>query len=133
MAVLYPGKILFAILPYAWGLRSYIVAHEFLAFGAMLALTRSWGVSWTGGLLAGLCFAFGGPILSNYFNVIYLVGAAWAPLGFRAADPGSGWDDEQPCPNWPWFSRCRFWEVTLRLRMSPLSVLLTWKVLFQTS
>ena len=86
MAVLYPGKILFAILPYAWGLRSYIVAHEFLAFGAMLALTRSWGVSWTGGLLAGLCFAFGGPILSNYFNVIYLVGAAWAPLGFRAAD-----------------------------------------------
>ncbi len=85
-AVLYPGKILFAILPYAWGLRSYIVAHEFLAFGAMLALTRSWGVSWTGGLLAGLCFAFGGPILSNHFNVIYLVGAAWAPLGFRAAD-----------------------------------------------
>ena len=84
-AVLYPGKILFAILPYAWGLRSYIVAHEFLAFGAMLALTRSWGVSWTGGLLAGLCFAFGGPILSNYFNIIYLVGAAWAPPRFPSS------------------------------------------------
>ena len=85
-AVLYPGKILFAILPYAWALRLYIVAHECLAFGAMLALTRSWGVSWTGAFLAGLCFAFGGPVLSNHFNVIYLVGAAWAPLGFRAVD-----------------------------------------------
>ena len=121
-AVLYPGKIFFAILPYAWGLRSYIVAHEFLAFGAMLALTRSWGVSWTGGLLAGLCFAFGGPILSNDFNVIYLVAQRGPPSVSEQLIAGSGWDDDQPCPNWPWFSRCRFWEVTLRPRMSPLSV-----------
>jgi hypothetical protein len=85
-AVLYPGKLLFALVPYAWGVRLYVVAHEILAFGAMLALARSWGVSLAGATLAGLCFAFGGPILSNHFNVIYLVVAAWAPLGFRAVD-----------------------------------------------
>ena len=84
-AVLYPGKVVFAILLYPWGVRLYVVSHVLLAFGAMLALARSWGVSWTGVLLAGLWYASGGPVLSNYFNVIYLVGAAWAPLGIRAS------------------------------------------------
>jgi hypothetical protein len=85
-AVLYPGKVLFALAPYAWAVRLYVVAHVILAFWAMLALARCWGVSRTGATLAGLCYAFGGMVFSNYFNVIYLVGAAWAPLGFRAAD-----------------------------------------------
>jgi hypothetical protein len=85
-AVLYPGKLLFALVPYAWGVRIYTVAHEVLAFGAMVALTRSCGVSRTGATLAGLTYAFGGPVFSDYFNIIYLVGAAWVPLGLRAAD-----------------------------------------------
>jgi hypothetical protein len=85
-AVLYPGKLLFAWVPYAWGMRLYVVAHEVLAFFAMAALVRSWGVSRTGATIAGLSYAFGGPVLSYYCNVVYLVGAAWAPLGFRAAD-----------------------------------------------
>ncbi len=85
-AVFYPGKLLFAWVPYAWGMRLFVVAHEVLAFFAMVALVRSWGVSRTGATIAGLSYAFGGPVLSNYCNVIYLVGAAWAPLGFRAAD-----------------------------------------------
>ncbi len=85
-AVLYPGKLVFALVPYAWGIRLYTVGHEVLAFGAMLALMRCWGVSRPGATLAGLSYAFGGPVLSDYFNIIYLVGAAWLPLGFRAAD-----------------------------------------------
>jgi hypothetical protein len=85
-AVLYPGKIVFAMVPYAWGVRLYTVAHEVLAFAAMVALTRSWGVSRAGAAIAGLGYAFGGPVLSGYANIIYLVGAAWAPLGLRAAD-----------------------------------------------
>ncbi len=87
-AVLYPGKVLFALVPYGWGVRLYTVGHEVLAFWAMLALMRGWGVSWTGATLAGLSYAFGGVVLSDYFNIIYLVGAAWLPLGIRAAD---GW------------------------------------------
>ena len=47
-AVLYPGKIVFAVLPYKWAARIYIVAHSVLAFVAMLALMRSWGVGWAG-------------------------------------------------------------------------------------
>jgi hypothetical protein len=85
-AVLYPGKALFFLVPYAWGVRLYVVAHELLAFGAMLLLARSWGISRTGAGIAALCYAFSGPVLSDYFNVVYLVGAAWLPLGFRAAD-----------------------------------------------
>ncbi len=87
-AVLYPGKLIYAALPYAWAARLYIIGHVALAFGATRAMLRSWDVSPTGATLAGLAYAFGGPVLFQHCNVIYLVGAAWAPLGFRATD---GW------------------------------------------
>ena len=87
-AVLYPGKIIFALVPYAWGVRLYTVGHEVLAFWAMVVLMRAWGVSGTGAILAGSSYAFGGVVLSDDFNIIYLVGAAWLPFGFRAVD---GW------------------------------------------
>jgi hypothetical protein len=85
-AVFYPGKLIYAVLPYAWGARLYVVAHTALAFGAMWLLMRSWGTSATGSTLSSLAYAFGAPILFLYSNVIFLVGAAWAPLGFRGAD-----------------------------------------------
>ena len=85
-AVLYPGKILYAIFPYAWAARLYIVAHVALAFVAMFALMRSLGASSTAGGLSALAYTFGGPILFQYCNIIFLVGAAWLPLGFMAVD-----------------------------------------------
>ena len=85
-AVLYPGKLLYALLPYAWAARLYIIAHVALAFGAMLMAMRSWQVSWVGSGLAALTYTFGAPVLFQYCNVIYLVGAAWLPLGFLAVD-----------------------------------------------
>ena len=85
-AVFYPGKLIYALVPYAWGARLYVVAHTILAFAAMLALMRSFRVSWVGATLSGLAYAFSGPILFQYCNIIYLVGAAWVPLGFRAVD-----------------------------------------------
>ena len=85
-AVLYPGKLVFAVLPYAWGARIYIVMHTALAFVAMLVLLRSWGISWSGSGLGALSYTFGAPILFQYCNVIFLVGAAWLPLGMRAID-----------------------------------------------
>ena len=36
--------------------------------------------------LSALAYAFGAPILFQYCNVIYLVGAAWLPLGVHAVD-----------------------------------------------
>ena len=85
-AVLYPGKLIFAILPYAWGARIYIVAHSALALLNMLVLMRSWGTSWFGSALSALAYAFGAPVLFQYSNVIFLIGAAWLPLGLHAVD-----------------------------------------------
>lgn len=86
-AVLYPGKLLFR-LPEPWGARLYVVAHVVIAFVAMRMLLRSWKLSPTGGTLGAAAYAFGAPVLFQYANVIFLVGAAWTPLGFRAVDRG---------------------------------------------
>ena len=85
-AVLYPGKLVFALFPYALAARLYVVVHTVLAFVGMLALGRTWRLSWTGSMISGLCYAFGAPVLFQYCNVIYLVGAAWMPFGLRGAE-----------------------------------------------
>ncbi|GIW87515.1 MAG: hypothetical protein KatS3mg108_1839 [Isosphaeraceae bacterium] len=86
-AVLYPLKLIYRLAPsYAWGARLYVVAHSALALVAMYILARGWGISPIGSALAACSFAFAAPILFQYCNVIYLVGAAWLPLGFHAAD-----------------------------------------------
>lgn len=85
-AVLYPGKAIFGVLPYGWGMRVYVIGHLLLGFAGAVVLARSLGVGATGSLLAGLSYAFGAPVLFQYTNVIYLVGAAWLPLGFHAVD-----------------------------------------------
>jgi hypothetical protein len=84
-AVLYPGKLVYA-LSYPWAARLYVIVHVILAWAGMLVLLRSWGISLVGSGLGAIAYAFGGPVLSLYCNVIYLVGAAWAPLGLWAVD-----------------------------------------------
>jgi hypothetical protein len=81
-AVLYPGKLLFALLPYPWATRLYTLAHVALAWAGMLALARAWRLSHTAASIAALAYAFGAPVLFQYCNIIYLVGAAWLPWGF---------------------------------------------------
>src|SRR5262245_15354741 len=83
-AVLYPGKLVFVLVSYAWGVRLYVVGHAVLALVAMYVLMRSWEVSRAGSGLAALGYAFGAPVLFQYCNIIFLVGAAWTPLGLRA-------------------------------------------------
>jgi hypothetical protein len=85
-AVFYPGKLVFAMMPYAGAARVYVVSHTALAFVTMLVLMRGWGTSWVGSTLSALAYAFGAPILFQYCNIIYLIGAAWLPLGMHAVD-----------------------------------------------
>jgi Bacterial membrane protein YfhO len=85
-AVLYPGKLVYAALPYPWAARVYIIVHVLLAFANLRALLRHWGASQAGSSLGALAYAFGAPVLTQYCNVVFLVGAAWMPLGFLAAD-----------------------------------------------
>ena len=81
-AVFYPGKILYAIFTYPWATRLYTVAHVVIAWGGMFALARAWRQSTTAAGLAAMAYAFGAPVLFQYCNVIFLVGAAWVPWGF---------------------------------------------------
>jgi hypothetical protein len=85
-AVLYPGKLLFAVLPFDWAMRAYLIGHVLLAVAAMRALLRSFGVGGAGSMIGGIAYGFGGPVLFQYGNSVFLVGAAWMPLAFRAAD-----------------------------------------------
>ncbi len=85
-AVLYPGKLIYAALPYAWATRLYTIAHSALAFAGMIALMRSWGTSWVGSSIAALAYTFSGPVVFQYCNIIFLVGAAWCPWGLLAVD-----------------------------------------------
>src|SRR5437899_459534 len=60
-AVFYPGKLLFAVLPYPWAYRLYTVVHVALAFAGMHVLARTWGQSAVAAGLAALAYAFGAP------------------------------------------------------------------------
>ncbi len=86
-SVFYPGKLIF-VLPfgYAWNYKLYTTLHMLGAAAAAWALARRWRASvWASGL-AAVAYAFGGSVLFQYCNVVYLVGAAWLPLGLAAAD-----------------------------------------------
>ena len=85
-AVLYPGKLIYAALPILGRPALNVISHVGLAYAAMWCLMRGWGVSSTGSVLAALGYAFGGPVLLQYCNVIFLVGAAWMPLAFLSAE-----------------------------------------------
>jgi hypothetical protein len=85
-AVLYPGKIVYAVLAYPWATRLYTIAHVAVAWAGMFALARGWKQSGTAAGLAAMAYAFGAPVLFQYCNVIYLVGAAWIPWGFLALE-----------------------------------------------
>jgi hypothetical protein len=85
-AVLYPGKLVYALFSYPWATRLYTIAHVVLAWTGTFALARGWRQSPTAAGIAALAYAFGAPVLFQYCNVIYLVGAAWIPWGFFALE-----------------------------------------------
>lgn len=85
-AVFYPGKLIYAALPYSWAARVYVIAHVALAFVLMRALLRGWSISAAGATIGAMAFSFGAPVLFQYCNVVYLIGAAWMPLGLHFAD-----------------------------------------------
>lgn len=86
-SVFYPGKLVFALpLGYAWNFQFYTTLHVLLAAAAAFLLARRWQASPCAAGLAAVSYAFGGNVLFQYCNVVYLVGAAWLPLALAAAD-----------------------------------------------
>lgn len=79
-SVLYPGKLIFALpLDYLLAYKLYIVGHLVLAFAGTYAVARAWGADRPRATLAGIAYAFGGNVLFQNCNVIFLCGAAWLP------------------------------------------------------
>lgn len=85
-AVFYPLKVVFFLFAYPWAARVYVLIHQALAWFAMRWLARDLGRSRLASWLAASAYAFGVPVLYQYCNVIFLIGAAWMPLGL-----GLGW------------------------------------------
>lgn len=114
-AVFYPGQVMFALpVRYPWKFSLYIALHVLLAAGGAYVLARVvlaqrncdrlarhpsdrrsdrrqpdrsaasvWDIQSAG--LCALSYAFGGAVLFQYCNIVFLVGAAWLPWALVAA------------------------------------------------
>ncbi|MBX3415717.1 MAG: hypothetical protein KF708_23740 [Pirellulales bacterium] len=86
-AAFYPGKLLFRLpIGYETAFRAYVVLHVLLAAAMSFVLARHWRCSLPAAGLAAISYAFGGCVLFQHCNVIYLVSAAWLPAAMAAAD-----------------------------------------------
>ncbi|MDO5566818.1 MAG: hypothetical protein Q4G59_09195, partial [Planctomycetia bacterium] len=90
-AVFYPGQAIFFlsdVLPVSYGFcyALYHLIHIALVWVAMFFLCRHWKISFAGSLIASMSYALCGSIFGQYCNTIFLVGAAWLPLGVMWGD-----------------------------------------------
>ncbi|MBQ9126489.1 MAG: hypothetical protein IJY15_01870, partial [Thermoguttaceae bacterium] len=84
-SVFYPGKAIFFLasagcVDFNVCFSLYIIGHVAFSFFGVYFLTRRLGISRAGAVLAGTSYSFSGPILFQYSNVVFLVGAAWLPF-----------------------------------------------------
>ncbi len=84
-SVFYPGKAIFFLssagcVDFNACFSLYIIGHVAISFFGVYFLTRRLRISRPGAVLAGLSYSFSGPILFQYSNVVFLVGAAWLPF-----------------------------------------------------
>ncbi|QDT35758.1 YfhO family protein [Stratiformator vulcanicus] len=84
--VLYPPKLIFLLLPFQPAVAVYIIGHVLLAAYGMNYATRRFGGPPLGAALAGLSYAFGGYVLFQTTNWVFLCGAAWLPFGLVAVE-----------------------------------------------
>ena len=83
-SVFYPAKLLF-LLPYGLAYKSYLLLHLLLAGFTAHRAARGFGAGPWGAGFASLAYAGSGYVLFQLYNVVYLCGAAWLPLGLLAA------------------------------------------------
>lgn len=87
--VLYPGHLLFAVLPLGRAMAWFIALHTALAIAGAWCLgredARDVGVSDGGAWFTGLAFGLGGFVTSMHWALPYLVSSAWLPFGLLGA------------------------------------------------
>lgn len=84
-SVFYPLKILFA-LPFPQAYKWYLMGHIALAALNAFIACRGFGVSKAGSGLCAFAYAFSGDVLFQIYNIVFLCGAAWLPLGLLCVD-----------------------------------------------
>ena len=85
--IFYPGQLLLVLpLDFTTRLNLYLVAHLLLAAVLLYRTARTWQATRAGAVAGALCYAYGGHVLFQYCNPIYLVGAAWLPLVVLATE-----------------------------------------------
>ncbi len=83
-SVFYPGQLLFLLpLPFSWTFNAYLWLHLLGAAWGSWKLSREQGRSAAAAGLAMLAYTFGGAVLFQTCNVVFLCGAAWLPWGLR--------------------------------------------------
>ena len=80
-SVFYPGKLIFffRFLSYESRYGIYLAIHVLIAAASCYWFARRLGCKQGGAAFAAISYAFGGSVLFQVCNVIYLVGAAWLP------------------------------------------------------
>lgn len=84
--VFYPPKLIFALLPYSQAFKWYHLGHLLLAAFGCYKAARGFDASTLPAAFAGVAYAFGGFVLFQIYNIVFLVGAAWLPLAVLAVD-----------------------------------------------
>ncbi|QDU96766.1 Bacterial membrane protein YfhO [Lignipirellula cremea] len=87
-SLFYPVKLIF-LLPGVTPLGRYalyIALHGWGAAAALYWTARQGGASRYAAALAAVGYAFGGVVLMQYANIVYLAGAAWLPLALYAGE-----------------------------------------------
>lgn len=81
-SVFYPGKLIFFLraLPYPARYGIYVAIHIPLAATGTYWFSKTLRASKAGATLAAVAYAFGGPVLFQTTNVVFLVSAAWLPF-----------------------------------------------------
>ena len=86
-SVFYPGKLVY-FLPisdyHAYHL--YVIGHFLLAALTCYRLARHFKCSAYAATIGTISYVFGGSVLFQYSNVVFLVGAAWLPEALTQAD-----------------------------------------------
>ncbi len=76
----YPLNVIYLLLPFAYAHTWFILIHYPLAAIFMDLFLRGEGIDRRASLFGGLAFALCGYLTCQHENLVFLIGAAWAPL-----------------------------------------------------
>ena len=77
--VLYPGSLIYLLLPLPWSLNLFVLAHLLLAAAGMYCLARHWTNNGFAAAVAGLAFAWNGLTLHALMWTNNIAALGWMP------------------------------------------------------